>query len=150
MFQAIRLIKDLLLILYYCPSIIVPWEVVIVDIPPIFGMCLSCDFTNKIGGYMSLDWFHLIVRTRYGSKLKVLSKPLHLEYILDDNMMNLEPTHTTFSQNQMYCVEILEKEKVMGDRIEKEEVLLNEFIKNNPSGNYHATGLWRYIICDED
>lgn len=39
--QTIGLIKNLPLTLFACPSITVSQEVVIIDIPPIFGLCLS-------------------------------------------------------------------------------------------------------------
>lgn len=41
----------------------------------------------------------------------------------------------------MNCVELLEDEKVTGDRSTHQEVFLNEFIDIDPYGNYHDTGL---------
>lgn len=53
---------------------------------------------------MSLDWSHLILRTKYGSKTKVLFEPLHKKHIENDGMMNFEPTHTSITKDEMYCV----------------------------------------------
>lgn len=62
--QTLDLIKSLPLTLFACPSITVSQEVVVIDIPLVFGLHLSRDFTTKIGGYLSLDWSHLILRTK--------------------------------------------------------------------------------------
>lgn len=98
------LIKNLPLTLFACPSVIVSQEVVVIDIPPVFGLCLSRDFTAKIGGYLSLDWSHLILQTQQGSKLKILSEPLHAEHIADQAMLNFEPTHTSISNKERKTV----------------------------------------------
>lgn len=39
--QMVGLIKNLPLTLFACPSVTVSQEVVVIDIPPIFGLCLS-------------------------------------------------------------------------------------------------------------
>lgn len=85
--QTMGLIKSLPLTLFACPSVTVSQEVVVIDIPPVFGLCLSRDFTAKIGGYLSLDWSHLILRTQHGAKLKIFSEPLHTEHVVDQDML---------------------------------------------------------------
>lgn len=148
--QTVGLIKSLWLTLFVCPSVIVSQEVVVIDIPPIFSLCLSRDFTAKIGGYLSLDWSHLILRTQHGAKLKILSEPLHTEHIADRAMLNFEPTHAFLSNEEKKMVELIEDEEVTGDITLEQEVFLNEFINFNPYSNYHATGLSTYCIFYED
>lgn len=125
-------------------------EVAIFDIPPIFGLFLSHDFTAKVGGYLSLDWSHLIIRTRHGAKLKILSGPLHSEHIASEAMINFEATHTCVLGEEMKCVELLEDAKVTRDQSLDQEVFLNEFKDADPYGNYHAIGLGPYVFFYED
>lgn len=127
--------------MYACPGITVLEEVVIIDIPPVFGLYLPRDFTTKIGGYLSLDWSHLILRTKHGAKLKVMYEPLHTKYVADEALMNFEATYTSITREEMYCIELLEDEEVTGDRTLEQEVFLNKFIESDPFGNYHATGI---------
>lgn len=77
------ILLSLPLILFTCPSVTVSQEVIVIDIPPIFGLYLSHDFTTKIGDYLSLYWSHLILWTQHGAKLKILSEPLHTEHVAD-------------------------------------------------------------------
>lgn len=147
--QTVGLIKILPLTLFACPSITVSQEVVVIDIPPIFGLCLSRDFTAKIGGYLSLDWSHLILHTKRGAKLKILSEPLHVEHVVDQAMLNFEPTHTSISGEERRMVEFIEDEEIIGDTSPNQEVFLEEFIDFDPYSNYHATGLGTYCIFYE-
>lgn len=93
--QTVGIIKTLLLTLFACPSIIVTQEVVVMDIPPVFCLCLSQDFTAKVDWHLSLYWSHLILRTKHGAKLKILFEPLYIEHIGDETMINFESTHTS-------------------------------------------------------
>lgn len=102
--QTMGLIKSLPLTLFACPSVTMSQEVVVIGIPPIFGLCLSRDFTTKIRGYLSLAWSHLILRTQHGAKLKILSEPLHIEHVVDQAMLNFEPTHTSISNEERKMV----------------------------------------------
>lgn len=80
--QTIGVIKYLPLQLYSFSNITILQDIEIISIPPVFRLCLSRFFTTKIRGYMSLDWSHLILCTKYGSKM-VLSEPLMEEHITD-------------------------------------------------------------------
>lgn len=135
--QTIGLIKNLPLTLFACPSVTVSQEVMVIDIPPVFGLYLSRYFTTKIGGYMSLDWSHLILRTQHVAKLKILSEPLHAKHIAHQALINFEPTHTSISNDERKVVEILEDEEVMGEILPEQEAFLNEFINSDPFSNYH-------------
>lgn len=53
--ETIGVIKALPLTLSACPSITVSQDTMIIDVPPMFGLCLSQEFTSKVGGYLSLD-----------------------------------------------------------------------------------------------
>ncbi len=44
-------------------------------------MCLSRDFTAKIGGYLSADWSHMLFRTCYGTKVTIKSERLAKNHI---------------------------------------------------------------------
>lgn len=118
----------------------------IIDIPPIFGLCLSQEFTSKVGVYLSLDWSHLILRTKHGAKMKIESKALHSEHVADEVMLKFEAAHTFITKQEMYCIELLEDEKVTKDQNDQEDVLLSEHMDNDPFDNYHATGLGTSVI----
>lgn len=125
-------------------------EVVVIDIPLVFRLCLSQDFTAKIGGYLFLDWSHLILCTQHDTKLKILSEPLHVEHVADQAMINFKPTHTSISNKERKVVELLEDEEVTGEIPPEHEVFLNEFIDSDPFSNYHATDLGTYCIFYEN
>lgn len=97
-----------------------------------------------------MDWSHLILRTKHEAKMKIVFEALHLEHVVDEAMINFEAIHTSITKEEMYCVELLEDEKVTRDRTDQEEVLLSEYIDIDPFSNYHATRLGTYVIYDED
>lgn len=148
--KTIGVIKNLPLTLFSCPSIIVPQDTIIIDVPPMFDLCLCQEFTSKIGGYLSLDWSHLILRTKQKTKIKIVSEPLHLKHVANEAMIKLEAAHTSITKEEMYCTELLEDEKVTREWIDSKEVLLSEYIETDLFTNYHATGLGTYVIYDED
>lgn len=90
-------------------------EVVVIDIPSVFEMCLSRDLTTKLGGYLALDWSHLILRTKHRLKMKILSKSFHLEHIVNDTNLCFKADHTSTFQQERYCVEIpIEEDTIDG------------------------------------
>lgn len=80
--------------------------------------------------------------------MKILLEPLHPEHIVDNSFLCFEGTHTAISQQEKYCVEMLEDEEDTSEGTPKEEVLLNKFIDYDPFGNFHATRLNTYVIFD--
>ena len=56
-------IKGLDLTLHACPNFVVPQDICVIDLPPHFAMCLSRDFTAKIGVYLFVDWSPMLFRT---------------------------------------------------------------------------------------
>ncbi|KAH9294238.1 hypothetical protein KI387_040557, partial [Taxus chinensis] len=80
--ETVGVIKGLNLTLHTCPNVTVLQDVSVIDLPPLFSLCLSRDFTAKIGGYLSADWSHMLFRTRYGTKVTIRSEPIanfHIE-----------------------------------------------------------------------
>ncbi|KAH9310893.1 hypothetical protein KI387_025928, partial [Taxus chinensis] len=78
----VGVIKNLSLTLHACPNVVVLQDVSVIDLPPLFALCLSRDFTARIGGYLSADWSHMLFRTRYGTKATIRSEPIadfHIE-----------------------------------------------------------------------
>ncbi|KAH9310162.1 hypothetical protein KI387_038073, partial [Taxus chinensis] len=50
--------------------------ILVIDLPPLFDIFLSRDFTANMGGYLSADWSHMILRTRYGTKVTIRVEPI--------------------------------------------------------------------------
>lgn len=67
----IGMIKDASVTLHACPNFSIQQDIYVIDLPPYFAICLSRDFTAKIGGYLSSDWSHMLFRTRYGTKVTI-------------------------------------------------------------------------------
>jgi len=47
----------------------------VVELPPLFGLCLSKEFTANIGGYLAMDYTHYLIpcedkRVRMGNEKK--------------------------------------------------------------------------------
>ncbi|KAH9289487.1 hypothetical protein KI387_033604 [Taxus chinensis] len=79
--NTVGIIKNLEVTLHACPNVSILQDVTVVDLPPYFALCLSRDFTTKIGGYLSSDW-SLFFTTHYGTKVTINSEPLarfHIE-----------------------------------------------------------------------
>jgi len=43
------------------PDIYVIQDIIMVDLPPLFGIYLSREFTTKLRGYLALDYTHLLL-----------------------------------------------------------------------------------------
>ncbi|KAH9298001.1 hypothetical protein KI387_029683, partial [Taxus chinensis] len=72
----VGVIKNLILTLHACPNVVVLQDVSVIDLLPLFALCLSRDFTAKIVGYLSTDWSHLLFQTRYGTKATIRFEPI--------------------------------------------------------------------------
>lgn len=44
--------------------------------------------------------------------MKLLFEPLHTEHVSNEAMINFEVEHTSITNNETYCVEILKNEEV--------------------------------------
>jgi len=59
--KIVGVIKDIVLKIHNCPSVVITQEVVVVELPPLFGLCLSREFIAKIGGYLAMDYTHYLI-----------------------------------------------------------------------------------------
>ncbi|KAH9299889.1 hypothetical protein KI387_044112 [Taxus chinensis] len=94
----VGVIKNLSLTLHACPNIVVLQDVFVIDLPPLFTLCLSRDFTAKIGGYLSADWSHMLFRTRYGTKATIRSEPIANFHIEPYTLSQINTNCSTFDQ----------------------------------------------------
>lgn len=90
--KIVGVIKNLSLTLHTCPNFSIPQEVYVIELPPYFVICLSLDFTTKIGGYLSFDWSHMLFRTRYGTKVTIKSEPVAKNHIEPYNLSVVNAT----------------------------------------------------------
>lgn len=59
--KIVGVIKDVVLKVHKCPSVIITQEIMVVELSPLFGLCLSREFTAKIGGYLAMDYTHYLI-----------------------------------------------------------------------------------------
>lgn len=59
--KTIGVIKDIVLKIHKCPSMVITQEVVVVELPLLFRLCLSKEFTTKIGRYLAMDYTHYLI-----------------------------------------------------------------------------------------
>jgi len=59
--KIVGVIKDVVLKVHKCPSVIITQEIMVVELSPLFGLCLSREFTTKIGGYLAMDYTHYLI-----------------------------------------------------------------------------------------
>lgn len=55
------LVKGVLITLNAFLDICVIQDIIVIDLPPLFGIYLSREFTAKLGGYLALDYTHLLI-----------------------------------------------------------------------------------------
>jgi hypothetical protein len=67
--------KDVDTYLYHLPKIRFPTDIVVVDVPPAWGMLLSRDWANELGGYMNLDFSHAFIPMGDGTYEVLYSQP---------------------------------------------------------------------------
>lgn len=126
--KTIGVIKDLGLKLHVFPNFSIPQEVFVIDLPPYFSLCLSRDFTAKIGCYLSSDWSHILFRTRYGTRVTIRSKSLAKDHI-EPYMSSIVNINTFISQeDELAATHELQSESVP-------EMLSNEWETQNVIDN---------------
>jgi len=59
--KIIGVIKDIVMKLHKSPSMVITQEIVVVELPPLFGLCLSREFTANIGGYLAMDYTRYLI-----------------------------------------------------------------------------------------
>lgn len=65
-------------------------DIIIVDLPPLFEICLSREFTTKLGGYLALDYTYLLLpfKKNYVKVLNDGIKNVYLMKLSEQNCMN--------------------------------------------------------------
>ena len=61
-----------------------------VDLPPLFGICLSREFTAKLRGYLALDYNNILLPFQ-DKQVKILNegtKSFHLKNITEQKYFN--------------------------------------------------------------
>ena len=53
--KCLGLIKDMCVTLLQCPAKSIVMDIIVADIPPKYGMLLSCSWGEKLQGYLQLD-----------------------------------------------------------------------------------------------
>jgi len=74
-----------------------------VDLPPLFGICLSKEFIAKLGGYLALDYTHLLHphKEKYVKIPNEGTKAIHLRKIYEKNCMIGSEMLETFDQDPL-------------------------------------------------
>ena len=83
-------VKGVLITLNAFLDIYVIQDIIVVDLPLLFGICFSREFTIKLGGYLALDYTHLLLPFQ-NKKVKILNngtKNVHLKKITEQNCIN--------------------------------------------------------------
>lgn len=101
--QTMGVIKDLNITLHDCSSCSVLQDISVIDLPTYFAICLSREFTAKIGGCLSFDYSHMLFRTRYGTKVTI-----RVELAATDHIEPYTP-----SPINMNCTLNEEKEEIL-------------------------------------
>jgi hypothetical protein len=78
-------IKDLVVTLFQLPMKSVVMDIVVVDVPPKFGMLLSRYWIKILGGTLQMDLSYAIIHV-FGSENKRLYREAQLSYIISDEV----------------------------------------------------------------
>jgi hypothetical protein len=81
--RCLGLIKDLVINLAQLPMRSMVMDVVVVDIPPKFGLLLSHPWSKRLGGTLQMDLSYATIPV-FGGELKRLYRENHLAYIIND------------------------------------------------------------------
>jgi ribonuclease HI len=82
-FRCLGLIKDLVINLAQLPMRSMVMDVVLADIPPKFGLILSCLWGKRLGGTLQMDLSYATIPV-FGGELKRLYRENQLAYIISD------------------------------------------------------------------
>jgi hypothetical protein len=82
-FRCLGLIKDLVINLAQFPMRSMVMDVVVVDIPPKFGLLLSRPWGKRLGGTLQMDLSYATISV-FGGELKRLYRENQLAYIIND------------------------------------------------------------------
>jgi hypothetical protein len=92
--QCLKVIKDLVVTLFQLPMKSVVMDIVVVDVPPKFGLLLSRSWIKILGGTLQMDLTYATIPV-FGGEHRRLYKEAQLAYIISDEA---NPTnHPIFS-----------------------------------------------------
>jgi hypothetical protein len=92
--QCIGIMKDLVVTLFQLPMKSVVMDIVVVDVPPKFGMLLSISWIKRLGGTLKMDLTYATIPV-FGGEHRRLYREAQLAYIISDEE---DPTnHPIFS-----------------------------------------------------
>jgi ribonuclease HI len=92
--QCLWVIKDLVVTLFHLPIKSVVMDIVVVDVPPKFGMLLSRSWIKRLGGTLQMDLTYATILV-FGGENRKLYRESQLAYIINDEA---DPTnHPIFS-----------------------------------------------------
>lgn len=57
--KTLGVVKDVPMKLQKCPEVSVVQDIIVVDLPPMFSLCTSQEFTSKLRTYLAMDYFHM-------------------------------------------------------------------------------------------
>ena len=125
--EMVGIMRNLDLTLHCCPTFSIPMDIYIIDLPPYFFIFLSRDFKAKIGGYLSIDWSHMLFCARYGTKVTIRFEPIERDCI-EHHIVNAKNEVTTilFDQEE---VSATHEPKTQVDKIP--DTLLDEWAAEN-------------------
>lgn len=93
--KIIGVVKYLNLALHTCLGCTILQDISIIDLPTHSTICLSRDFTTKMGGYITVDWSFMVFRTGYVTHASIKVEPLFMNHVelymisLEDMRCNL-------------------------------------------------------------
>jgi hypothetical protein len=79
----LEVIKDLVVSLFQLPMKSVVMDIVMVDVPPKFGMLLSRSWIKRLGGMLQMDISYAIIPV-FGGEQRRLYREAQLAYIISD------------------------------------------------------------------
>ncbi|KAH9298646.1 hypothetical protein KI387_030328, partial [Taxus chinensis] len=74
-------------------------------LPPLFSLCLSRDFTARIGGYLPTYWSHMLFRTRFGTKATIRSDPIANFHIQPHTLSPINANCSSFDQEDYISID---------------------------------------------
>ena len=77
-------LKDVLIWMAAKPQYTQVIDIVVVSIPKAYGMLLSRDWSSNINGYLSTDWFHLLLPQRGKGDMLRVDRERHMKYVVTE------------------------------------------------------------------
>jgi hypothetical protein len=86
------------------PNFVQIIDIIVVDIPEAYGLLLSCDWSEKLNGYLSTDWAHLWLPLKGYKSMIRIDRERYLKHTITDLETPNEPASTDFPVlGNYYC-----------------------------------------------